>query len=176
MADFRRRLSSRPSKAWLLLIPVGLVLYVWTVWLDPIHEMVHAVAAWLVGGEVIALEWSQIWTKTYAPEFVTFFGFGGEILLYGALALIFKRAGLFAYGALVPIGIFATGSVDFGNLSRGALVFMALIWVAVVCAVGYVTVRRYWFPKTTNQAERTEPTKKITPTLSTFYHKTPLNY
>ena len=132
------------SSGWVLLIPVGLIACLLG-WLSPVHEQMHAGAVYLVGGEVTGLEWAKIWWNSPRNTwgFIRFMGYGGEVLFYGALALMFKRAGLFFFGALLPIGVMAALSIDFSMIEGGWILLLGVMWLITVVSVGRVRLRAY---------------------------------
>jgi len=135
-------LAHPPSKLWLVLILGGLVLRLSDV-LDPVHEQMHAETVAITGGEVVERVSNFIqWRGGNTPA-VLFFGYHGELWLYGLAALLFKRIGLGCYGALLVVGPRAVGSIDFNQLRPDALLLHLAVWLAVVCVLAWLTYRRY---------------------------------
>ena len=132
-----------PSKLWLGLILVGLVLRYYTDILDPVHEQMHAEAVSFTGGVVVNRVQSFIWWNGGHHPTIRFFGFHGELWLYGLAALLFKRIGLGCYGVLLVVGPRAMNSTDFSNLGPAAFPVHITVWAIMVCGLAWLTYRRY---------------------------------
>ena len=131
-----------PSKLWLVLILVGLALRMSDV-LDPVHEQMHAEMVGLTGGVVTARMSDYIWWQGGNTPLIVFFGYHGELWLYGLAALLFKRIGLGCYGVMLVVGPKASGSIDFNQLGGGAFLFHLAVWFVAVCALGWLIYSRY---------------------------------
>lgn len=130
------------SKLWLILIPLGLIARAFTDILDPVHEHMHIEAIALTGGRVVSQSWSSVSSVTSHYGFVAFMGYHGELWLYAILALLCKRIGLFAYGALLTVGILAVPSHDFAHLPEWCMAVHLIIWFVVTLGVSVWIYRR----------------------------------
>jgi len=130
------------SKLWLVLILGGLALRMSDV-LDPVHEQMHAEMVGLTGGVVTRRVQSYIWWHGGNTPLIVFFGYHGELWLYGLAALLFKRIGLGCYGVMLVVGPRAAGSIDFNQLGGGAFLVHISVWFVAVCALGWLIYLRY---------------------------------
>lgn len=130
------------SAAWLLLALGSIVLRTETDMLDPIHEQFHQEAVWMTGGTVVDRGQSHIRHRGSSwPAFVSWAGYGGEVIIFGILALPFRRVGPF-YAGLWGIAPFrSVGSVDFDRLGLFADFALWSIWLVlgfwIVCVYYY---------------------------------------
>ena len=131
-----------PSKVWLLLILAGFALRMSGV-LDPVHEQMHAEMVGFTGGTVTERLPNYIWWSGGHSPAILFFGYHGELWLYGLAALLFKRIGLGCYGVLLVVGPRAAGSVDFNQLGGGAFLLHISVWLLAVCGLAWVIYSRY---------------------------------
>lgn len=131
-----------PSKLWLLLILVGLVLRLTPV-LYPVHEHMHAEMVGLTGGTVTSITHNHITWIGGNHTAILFFGYHGEVWLYGLGALFFKRVGLGCYGVMLVAGPHAVGSTDFNKLGGGFLLLHLAVWLLFVVALGVIIYLRY---------------------------------
>lgn len=153
-------MKSPPSKLWFLLILVGLGLRWLTPVLHPVHEHMHAEMVGFTGGTVTSQTHNHITWTGGNHDAILFFGFNGELWLYGIAALLFKRIGLGCYGVMLVVGPQAAGSSDFNKLGGGFFLLHLAIWVVFVVVIAVITYRRY--SEVEVQAEpKPAPTVKI---------------
>ena len=153
----------KPSGLWLLLILVGFLVRENTTILHPVHEHLHAEMVALTGGRVTSQTWSHITWRGGNHDLIRYFGYGGEVLLYGAWALLMKRSGMFAAGVMVAAGYDAFRSDDFARLPPIALAIHAAIWFAMMAAVWGRAW--YWYedkkPKTEKASHNREVVRRL---------------
>lgn len=136
-------MSKHPSKAWLLLIFVGMWFRMGSDQWQPVHEHLHHEMVVLTGGTTTAIEHSRTTWVGGNNEAVWYFGYGGEVLLYGLAALSFRRLGLFGLGAMLKPGWQAFGSTDFAHLGLMADLLHFTIWAGLLLAAFTLTAKRY---------------------------------
>lgn len=149
--------KNRPRKWWLVLAIAGLLLRVLTHVLSPLHEYMHGVAVVLTGGVVTEIEQTQIWFAGGIRLLILFFGYGGEVLLYGVLATVSKRLGPFWYGALLVVPFHAIRSYDFSNLGPYSDFLLVAFYIGAVIGAGCVIGFRFF-------GKRDEPKRQETRT------------
>lgn len=125
-------------------MPVGLFLVAIGTFY-PVHEQCHALAVYLTGGVVTGLEHAKIYWTGGNHAVVLFFGYGGEMLLYGALAMVSRHLGPFWLGATLPLGWQAQRSIDFSKLGPAADTLVFILWIAVLAGAVVVQWKRFDF-------------------------------
>lgn len=130
------------SKAWLLLILAGFIFRTGDHW-QPIHEHMHVEMVQFTGGTVTNVTHTKTFFRGGNHKAIYWFGFGGEVLLYGLFAVAFKRIGLFGLGAMLPPGWQAYNSVDFSYLGPCADLLLWSTWLGLLVLALYLTVKRY---------------------------------
>lgn len=141
---------------WMFLIFVGITVRYFTDALDPIHEQMHVWAALATGAEVVSREWSVMYHQGSGwPELVTWAGYSGEIIAYGALALVFRRIGWFGVGVVAALPFIAFGSLDFADMGTLGKSFFMAVWLIVSGNILIVHYERYLqMEKEEKQAKR----------------------
>ncbi|MCK4514171.1 MAG: hypothetical protein KAU31_02875, partial [Spirochaetaceae bacterium] len=110
----------------------------------PLHEYLHGVAVLFTGGAVTEIEQTRIWFEGGFHLVILFFGYGGEVLLYGVLATVSKRLGPFWYGALLVVPFHALRSYDFSKLGTYSDFLLVAFYIGAVIGAGCVIGFRFF--------------------------------